>query len=294
MLLYTLYDAVVKPMPGRILAPSLAGSFTASEDGLTYDFVLRNGAKFHNGDPVTADDVKFSFDRYRGSAHDVMKGRVTKVEVADDRHIRFSLKEPWPDLLTFYSSTSGADIKKVGDEGFKQAPIGAGPCKFVSFTPRLELALKAFNDYWRKPPNVNRLVMKMIPHESTSSPVYDSDKAKKLMAETEFAGGFDAGLLHCDSFYANMAEVSVNNLQATGIQTKLMPIDAPVFSPVTPARNISVASFRGRARPLAMPPRAWSRSSLRAEPSPIAAILTSMPCIHSRPTRSIAKSGPLS
>src|SRR5882724_5057721 len=65
MVLYALHDAMVKPMPGQPLAPSLAESLTASEDGLSYDFVLRQGAMFHNGDPVTADDVKFSFERYR-------------------------------------------------------------------------------------------------------------------------------------------------------------------------------------------------------------------------------------
>src|SRR5271169_6031952 len=65
MVLYALHDAMVKPMPGEPLAPCLAESVTASEDGLSYDFVLRQGAKFHNGDPVTAEDVKFSFERYR-------------------------------------------------------------------------------------------------------------------------------------------------------------------------------------------------------------------------------------
>src|ERR1700733_11961331 len=67
MLLYGLHDALVKAMPDSNQAPSLAESWTASEDGLTYDFVLRKGATFHNGDPVTADDVKFSFERYRGA-----------------------------------------------------------------------------------------------------------------------------------------------------------------------------------------------------------------------------------
>jgi len=56
---------MVKPMPGNPLAPSLAESWTESEDGLTYEFLVRKGAKFHNGEPVTADDIKFSFGRYR-------------------------------------------------------------------------------------------------------------------------------------------------------------------------------------------------------------------------------------
>src|SRR3954454_5979703 len=59
MVLYALHDAMVKPMPGNMMAPSLAESWSGSEDGLTYDFVLRDGAIFHNGDPITAEDVKF-------------------------------------------------------------------------------------------------------------------------------------------------------------------------------------------------------------------------------------------
>jgi hypothetical protein len=54
MVLYALHDALVKPMPGNIMTPSLAESWTVSKDGLTYEFVIRKNARFHNGDPVTA------------------------------------------------------------------------------------------------------------------------------------------------------------------------------------------------------------------------------------------------
>jgi ABC-type transport system substrate-binding protein len=68
MILYALHDALVKPMPGNLNSPSLAESWTVSKDGGIWEFVLRKGPRFHNGDPVTADDVKFSFERYRGAA----------------------------------------------------------------------------------------------------------------------------------------------------------------------------------------------------------------------------------
>jgi peptide/nickel transport system substrate-binding protein len=174
MVLYALHDAMVKPMPGKSPAPSLAEAWTASEDGLTFDFVVRQGASFHNGDPVTADDVRFSFERYRGASHDLLKERVASVDVSDPRNVRFKLKQPWPDFLTFYASASAAGwivprkyVEKVGDEGFKKAPIGAGPYKFVSFAPGVELVLEAFDQYWRKPPSVKRLVLKVIPDEAT-------------------------------------------------------------------------------------------------------------------------------
>jgi len=141
MVLYALHDAVVKPMPDQPMAPSLAESWSATEDGLAYDFVLRQGPTFHNGDPVTAEDVKFSFERYRGVSKDLIKNRVAAMETPDPRHIRFKLKAPWPDFLTFYATTGAGWIvpknyvEKVGDDGFKKAPVGAGPYKFVSFTP---------------------------------------------------------------------------------------------------------------------------------------------------------------
>jgi peptide/nickel transport system substrate-binding protein len=174
MLLYALHDALLKATPESRNAPSLAESVQASEDGLTYDFVLRNGGRFHNGDPVTADDVKFSFERYHGASQSMLKQRVAAVETPDAQHVRFKLKEPWPDFLTFYAGVSGAAwivprkyLSQVGDEGFKKAPIGAGPYRFVSFTPGVELVLEAFDAYWRNPPKVKRLVMKVIPDEAT-------------------------------------------------------------------------------------------------------------------------------
>jgi peptide/nickel transport system substrate-binding protein len=174
MLMYALHDAMVKPLPGNPLAPSLAESWTVSPDGLVYEFVLRSGVRFHNGDPVTAEDVKFSFERYRGAASKTFRERVAAVEPAGANRVRFRLKQPWPDFLTFYASATGAGwivpkkyVEKVGDEGFKKAPIGAGPYRFVSFTPGVELVLEAVDHYWRRAPQVKRLVFRTIPDPST-------------------------------------------------------------------------------------------------------------------------------
>jgi peptide/nickel transport system substrate-binding protein len=174
MVLYALHDALVKPMPGQLLAPSLAESWSAAKDGLAYDFVLREGVTFHNGEPVTADDVKFSFERYRGIAHEALKSHTASVDVLDPRHVRFRMKDAWPDFMTFYGCATGASwivprkyLEKVGNDGFKKAPIGAGPYKFVSFTPGIEMVAEAFDRYWRKTPNIKRLVIRSVPDEST-------------------------------------------------------------------------------------------------------------------------------
>ncbi len=93
MVLYAMHDALVKFMPGTPQGKSLAESWSASKDGLVYEFVLRKGATFHNGEPVTAEDVKFSFERYKGAAAKLLKDRVAAVEIVDRQKVRFRLHE---------------------------------------------------------------------------------------------------------------------------------------------------------------------------------------------------------
>jgi peptide/nickel transport system substrate-binding protein len=173
--LYTLHDGLLKPMPGAASAPSLAESWSMARDGLSAEFTLRPGLKFHNGDPLTTDDVKFSFERFRGGSSRALKSMVKEIVLVSPTKIRFVFKEPSPDFPAFYGTfVSGAGwvvpkkyVEKVGDDGFKKAPVGAGPYKFVSFTPGVELVLEAFEGYWRRPPSIKRLVFRIMPDETT-------------------------------------------------------------------------------------------------------------------------------
>src|SRR5262245_61571910 len=105
-ILYAIHDALVKPLPNQKMGPSLAESWSESPDGLTYEFKLRRGLKFHNGDPLTAEDVKFSFDRYKGAAAKEFQTRVRAVEIVDPLTVRFRLNSPRPDCMTFYGTTA--------------------------------------------------------------------------------------------------------------------------------------------------------------------------------------------
>ena len=173
--LYALHDALAKPLPGNDMAPCLAESWKESTDGLVYEFKLREGLRFHNGDPFSAEDVKFSFQRYRGNATKILHDRVKAVEVVDTHRVRFVLHAPWPDFLSFYATPApGAAwivprkyIEKVGEERFKKHPIGLGPYRFVRMTPGVELVLEANDQYWRKRPSVRRLVFKGVPDRTT-------------------------------------------------------------------------------------------------------------------------------
>ena len=175
MVLYALHDALVKPMPGGLNTPGLAESWTMSPDGLTYEFLLRKGVKFHNGEPVTAEDVKFTFERYRGGAVTQLKEHVREMQVVDASRVRFHLKQPWPDFMSVFGTTASAAawivpkkyVEQVGDDGFKKAPIGAGPYRLVSYKPGVELVAEAFDGYWRKAPAVKRVVFRGLPDETT-------------------------------------------------------------------------------------------------------------------------------
>jgi peptide/nickel transport system substrate-binding protein len=153
-ILYALHDALARPLPGQKMGNSLAESWSESPDGLTYEFKLRRGLKFHNGEPVTADDVKFSFERYKGAGAKELNLHVRQVEMIDPLTVRFVLKEPWPDFMTFYGTTATAAgivvpkkyLTRVGDDGFRKQPIGAGPYKFVSHTPGVEVVLERTPD----------------------------------------------------------------------------------------------------------------------------------------------------
>jgi peptide/nickel transport system substrate-binding protein len=173
--LYAIHDALVRPLPGKKMGNSLAESWSESPDGRSYEFKLRKGLKFHNGDPLTTEDVKFSFERYKGTAASEFKNRVERVEIVDPLVVRFHLKEPWPDFMTFYGTTATAAglvvpkkyMEQVGEDAFRKHPIGAGPYKFVSHSPGVEIVLEAYTGYWRRVPNVKRLVMKSVPDQST-------------------------------------------------------------------------------------------------------------------------------
>src|SRR5213594_2446246 len=187
-ILFALHDAMVRPLPGQKMGLGLAEAWTESSDGLSYEFRLRRGLKFHNGDAVTAEDVKFSFERYKGAGARELSARVRQVDIVDPLTVRFVLKEPWPDFMTFYGTTATAAgivlpkkyFEQVGADGFKQRPIGAGPYKFVSQRPGIEIVLEANPSHWRHAPYIKRLMMKSVPDGTTRLAMLKS-------SETDFA-----------------------------------------------------------------------------------------------------------
>ena len=172
---YALHDALVKHLPGQPFAPSLAESYEVAPDFTSATFKLRQGIKFHNGDPVTPEDVQFTFEHYRGANAKVLHDKTERIDLVDNRTIRFQFKSAFLDFLTLYGcAASGAGwivpkayYQKVGADGFKQQPVGAGPYRFVSQQPGTQVTFEAFTEYWRKTPNVKTIVMRGVAEEAT-------------------------------------------------------------------------------------------------------------------------------
>jgi len=203
--IYAIHDALVRPLPGHKMAPSLAEAWTESRDGLVYEFKLKRGLKFHNGDPIAAEDVKFSFDRYNGAGARELRARVRQLDVVDPFTVRFTLKEPWPDFMTFYGTTATAAgivlpkkyFESVGADGFKAKPIGAGPYRFVSQRPGVEIVLEANPSYWRHTPNVRKLTLKSVPDSTTRLAMLRSGETDYAL----FLDGPEAQTLKGDARY---------------------------------------------------------------------------------------------
>jgi peptide/nickel transport system substrate-binding protein len=137
------------------LGPALATGYTVSSDGLAYTFNLRNGVTWHNGDPFTANDVKFSFDRALNPAEKwigaYQLASLAGVDVIDPSTVRFRFKALDHDFVTAFCYMAIVPqnyLTQKGDAYFGQHPVGTGPFKVDSFTLNQSLALSRFENYW--------------------------------------------------------------------------------------------------------------------------------------------------
>src|SRR6266568_2262654 len=184
--LTAIHDALIKNQGTALYDhPALAERFAVAADAKNATFTLRKGITFHNGDPVTPQDVKWSYENYRGAKADVFKKKTERVEIADDRTIRFLFKEPFLDFAILFGTANVAApgwvvpekyYKQVGPDGFKQKPIGAGPYKLVRHEPGVKVEMEAFDGYYR-PVNVKQLVMISVPEPAKSDEMLERGEA---------------------------------------------------------------------------------------------------------------------
>src|SRR5262245_63938928 len=171
-----IHDALIKNQGTELYNHlALAEHFNIAPDAKSATFTLRKGLKFHNGDPVTPQDVKFSYENYRGAKADVFKKRTDRIDIIDDRTVKFVFKEPFLDFGILFGTANVAGpgwivpekyYKQVGPDAFKQKPIGAGACKLGRQEPGVSGELGALDGHDRTV-GVEELVMVSVPEAAT-------------------------------------------------------------------------------------------------------------------------------
>jgi len=157
--------------------PSLATSWKPLSD-TQWEFKLRKGVKFHNGDPLTAEDVKFSIERVTEPGKEKKKSpqygnirAIKDVRIVDAETIHIVTDKPFPLLLerlVFFPIVPRKHMEKVGDDAFgTTAPVGTGPWKFVEWKRDQYIRLEAFDGHWRGKPAFKHLVIRAIPEVAT-------------------------------------------------------------------------------------------------------------------------------
>ncbi len=172
---YLVHDAMIKHFPGHQLQPGLAESFEIAPDFKSAKFKIRSTARFHNGQPVTSEDVRFTYENYRGTGAAIFKEKTERIETPDPLTFNLYFKEPFLDFLSLYGTPATgigwivpkAYYQQVGPDGYKQNPIGAGPYKLVRNSSNTEFEFEAMADYWRKSPHVKTIVIKVITDDAT-------------------------------------------------------------------------------------------------------------------------------
>ena len=214
--LFNVFEGLVKPNPDGELIPAVAEDF--SVDGAVYTFTLREGVTFHNGEPVTVQDVVYSIERSADatsvstfvSAFSV----VTRVEALDERTVQIEIETPDIEFLAFLTIA----IIPEGHDDHAQNPIGTGPFRFVSHAPQENLVLERFDDYWGKPAYLERVTFR----------IFGSGEAMAMALHTgaiDIAGHLTADMLRnlpVDYYYL---AGPMNLVQALWLNNAVPPLD---------------------------------------------------------------------
>jgi len=167
---YLVHDTMIKPMPHGYVTYGLAEQAEFAADFRRAAFRLRPGLRFHDGQPLTTADVKWTYENFKGAYASLFHEKLDHIQIVDDRTIVFHFKEPFIDFMDLYNGgVSGIGwiipkhyYEKVGRDGFKAQPIGAGPYKLVSQQAGVQMVFDAWEEYWRRSPGVKTIVVKGI------------------------------------------------------------------------------------------------------------------------------------
>ena len=257
-----LFDSLVTRDAQFNLQPSLAERWE-TPDPLTYIFHLRNGVRFHNGQPLTSRDVKWTFDSLiNGKIRSAKAGTfalVSHIDAPDDHTVIFHLKQPYASLLWNLSGAAGI-VPYGSGEDFNQHPVGSGPFRFVSAQQDSNVMVERNSDYWGAVAKVDRVEFKVIPDATTRALELRKQSAdiaiNSLVADTVVALQRDRDLTVMQSPGSNYAYIALN-------------LRDPILKDVRVRRAIAYAIniepiihylLRDEARPAysILPPQHWA------------------------------------
>ena len=174
------FDALTRIEADGSVTPLLAVSWSASEDTKTWEFTIRTNAKFHDGQPITADDIVWNYKRLLGEMKSPVRSyisKLTSVEVSAPNTVRFMLSEPFAPFdrqVSLISIISKRAFEEIGAAKFALAPIGSGPFKVVRWVKDDRVELAAVDDYWAGAPKIKTLIFKPVPSETTRAAALSS------------------------------------------------------------------------------------------------------------------------
>ncbi len=261
--LIPMFDSIARPN-GRDIAPGVAEKWEVAADGLSWTFSLRKGIKFHNGEDLKADDVKFSIEGYMGSdSFDPwLRDAAQKVEQIDDYTVRVYTKgvQPFVPYMVSVHLAQGIVIPKDyidqnGVDYFKRKPVGSGPFKFVKHVPGDMIQYEALDKHWRITPEFKKLTLLAVPEESTRVAMLKTGAVDVVDIGIEEAGELEAaGLTAKPSGYAQSAIYLYGTYEpkAAGMPTANVKVRQAMALAID-RDEIIKTFFRGKAKP-PMPP----------------------------------------
>lgn len=222
--LFNIFEGLVKPDKDGNLVPAVASDFKVSEDGMRYTFTLREGITFHNGSPVTIDDVIYSVNRCAGrlegqeaplvSAYSV----ITEVNRIDDKTVELVLESGDTELIGYLTAAIiPKDYEKQGE-----SPVGTGPFRFVSYSPQHAFIMEAYKDYWQQGmPYLDKVEFRIVANTDSAMlelkggsidlyPYLTSDQARELEGQMEVLLG-PSNLVQ--ALFLNNAEPPFDNVK---------------------------------------------------------------------------------
>jgi peptide/nickel transport system substrate-binding protein len=168
-----IFDQLSDILPDGGVGPGLAESWDASDDQTVWTFRLRSGVRFHDGTPLTIDDVLWTYNKILGDPKSPVRAyltRISKMERLDDLHVRFTLDIPFVTFarqVSLVSIVSQKAYERLGPQQFSLTPVGSGPFKVRRWVKDSGVELDANADYWGGAPKLAGVVFKPVPSEAS-------------------------------------------------------------------------------------------------------------------------------